>query len=78
LDPSGRLLIVDQSNHRVRRVASGIISTVAGTGSEGFSGDGGGAVDALLDYPFGILPYGVSGGFYISDHYNNRVRQVTP
>jgi hypothetical protein len=78
LDPSGRLLIVDQSNHRVRRVASGVISTVAGTGAVGYNGDGVSAVTADLNFPFGVLPYGVSGGFYISDSTNNRVRQVTP
>src|SRR5262249_40596302 len=55
-DAAGNLYIVDSANHRVRRVdaASGIIGTVAGTGSLGFSGDGGPAVAAEFSFPSGI------------------------
>jgi len=56
VDPAGNLWIGDSSNNRVRRVdaVSGIITTVAGTGQQGFSGDGGDALSATLFFPNGI------------------------
>jgi sugar lactone lactonase YvrE len=75
-DSSGNLYIggVD----RVRKVTpAGIISTVAGNGIVGFSGDGGQATSASLNYPSG-LAVDTSGNLYIADHYNSRVRKVTP
>lgn len=54
VDASGNYFIADTSNHRVRKVTTnGIISTVAGTGLQGYSGDGGPAVNAALNMPYG-------------------------
>jgi hypothetical protein len=76
--PSGGLLVADALNHRVRLIApDGTISTVAGTGVAGFSGDGGPATQAEIDSPRGIaaLP---DGGFLIPDTDNQRIRRVWP
>ncbi|MFF8366677.1 RICIN domain-containing protein [Rhodococcus erythropolis] len=76
VDGAGDLYITDAENHRVRRVAGdGTISTVAGTGTDGFSGDGGPATSAQLNYPFGLAVDCV-GALYIADYVNNRVRKV--
>ena len=48
------MYIADQWNHRIRKVSTGIISTIAGTGSTTFSGDGGAATSATLNYPIGV------------------------
>jgi hypothetical protein len=75
-DGTGGFLIADTGNSRIRRVdASGTITTVAGNGLGGYSGDGGPATQAQLAYPTGISPDGV-GGFLIADSSNNRVRRV--
>ena len=76
LDGAGNLYIADQSNHRIRRVdASGNISTVAGTGTAGFGGDGGAATAAMLDDPLGVALDG-AGNLYIADRDNHRIRRV--
>jgi uncharacterized protein (TIGR03437 family) len=76
LDGSGNLYIGDYYNHRVRKVSpGGIITTVAGTGSSGFSGDGGPATSAQLSDPSGLALDG-SGNIYIADEGNNRIRLV--
>jgi sugar lactone lactonase YvrE len=73
----GNLYIADTYNLRVRMVSrSGTITTVAGTGSYGFSGDGGAATSARLAYPNGV-GVDASGNFYIGDTNNNRIRKVT-
>lgn len=74
--PNGELLIPDTANARIRRVsADGIITTVAGTGVVGFSGDGGPATAAQLNRPFSVAP--LSGGaFLVADLDNNRIRRV--
>ena len=54
VDSAGNLYIADIFNNRVRRVYGGIITTVAGNGARGFSGDGGPATSASLDYPYGV------------------------
>jgi hypothetical protein len=70
----GSLLIADTDNNRVRLVtAAGIISTVAGTGVPGSSGDGGPATAAQLDHPFGVAPL-AGGGFLVV--VGNRIRKV--
>jgi DNA-binding beta-propeller fold protein YncE len=73
---SGNLYIGDSGNHRVRKIdlATGIITTFAGTGVAGFSGDGGQAAAAQLSNPFGVTI--ASGNLYIGDYGNNRVRRV--
>ncbi len=76
--PDGGFLIADSNNHRVRRVsASGTITTVAGTGVQGFSGDGGPATQAQLNIAFGVAVM-ADGGFLIVDVGNQRIRRVSP
>ncbi len=76
VDAVGDVYIADRDNHRVRKVdTAGRISTVAGTGTAGFSGDGGLATQAGLDHPYGVAVDAV-GDVYITDSYNNRVRKV--
>jgi len=78
LDGAGNLYISDTANHRVRKLAaSGSIVTVAGTGSFGYSGDGGPATAAQLNSPRG-LAVDAAGDLYILDAENRRVRRVTP
>ncbi len=78
VDISGNLFIADNYNHRIRKVnTSGVISTMAGTGGGGYSGDGGPATSADLYSPFGLAIDG-SGNLYIGDHFNNRIRKVNP
>ena len=75
-DSYGNLYIADPGNDRVRRVDStGVISTVAGTGESGFSGDGGPAIQAQLDTPLGVATDG-AGNLYIADYSNDRIRKV--
>ena len=79
-DPSGAdAYIADGRNNRVRRVdgATGIIQTVAGNGTRGFSGDGGQAQNAALALPLDVA-LDAAGNLYISDYDNNRIRKVTP
>lgn len=77
VDAAGNLYIADNRNHRIRRVSpDGAISTFAGTGESGFSGDGGLAVDAKLNLPFAI-DVDSSGALLIADTGNNRVRRVS-
>ncbi len=72
----GSLYIADQGNLRIRRVTpDGIITTVAGNGQYGFSGDGGPAVAAQLDFPYDIA-IGPDESIYFSDLRNMRVRRV--
>ena len=76
VDGSGNLYIADWANHRIRKVdAEGVISTVAGDGTEGYSGDGGAAVAAQLYAPFGVA-LDAAGNLYIADTRNNRIRKV--
>ncbi len=78
LDSAGNLYIADSSNHRVRKVdPNGTITTVAGTGDPGFSGDGGPAASAMLNSPYG-LSVDKSGNLYIADRANYRIRRVSP
>ena len=76
LDAAGNLYIADDSTHRIRKVdAAGVITTVAGNGSSGFSGDGGPATAAQLNRPVGVA-VDVQGNLYIADNDNFRVRKV--
>lgn len=78
LDNSGNLFIADTFNYRVRKVSpNGIITTYAGNGTEGYSGDGGQAINAELDFPSAIA-VDSSGNLYIADYNNSRIRKVTP
>ncbi len=75
--PDGSLYVADMSNHRIRRVdsRSGIVTTVAGTGHPGFSGDGGAATQAALHNPISIQ-FDANGNLFICDIGNHRVRRV--
>jgi hypothetical protein len=76
IDSSGNLYISDQSNYRIRMVnSSGIISTIAGNGTKGYSGDGGAATSAELNNTQG-LGLDASGNPYIADTGNFRIRVV--
>ena len=77
LDGRGNLYIADDANHRVRRVdaATGIISTVAGTGRASFGGDGGAATSAAINRPLAVALDG-AGSLYIADYINHRIRRV--
>lgn len=78
LDGRGNIYIADQGNHRIRKFALlGTMTTVAGTGSPGFSGDGGSALNASLNSPYGVA-VDAGGSLYIVDTGNVRVRKVTP
>jgi DNA-binding CsgD family transcriptional regulator len=71
----GTLYIADTGNERVRRVRDGVITTVAGTGSEGYGGDGGLGTAAQLDVPLG-LALDSRDNLYIADSGNDRVRKL--
>lgn len=77
LDAEGNLFIADALNNRVRKVtAAGVISTVAGNGEAGLSGDGGAATEARLREPRGVAVDG-DGNLYIADTGNHAVRKVS-
>lgn len=77
LDSAGNLYIADYYNNAVRKVtaSTGIITTIAGNGSFGFSGDGGSATYAALNNPKGVAVAG-DGSIYISDASNYRIREI--
>ena len=78
VDGAGNVYIADSGNDRIRKVnASGIITTIAGTGEEGLGGDGGLAVEAQIHNPFGVAVDG-AGNVYIADSGNHRIRKLTP
>ncbi len=79
LDAAHTLSIADELNHRIRQVANQtqVISTVAGNGTAGYSGDKAQATAAELNSPFGVVVDG-SGNIYIADSVNNVIRMVTP
>jgi len=75
--PDNRLYIADTYNNRIRAVdfTANVITTVAGNGVQGFSGDGGPATSAKLHWPYGI-GFAADGDLYIADTYNDRIRSV--
>lgn len=76
--PNGTLFISDGDNYRIRKVTpGGTISTIAGNGVRGFSGDGGPATSASIDYPHGLAAT-ADGAVYLADVNNNRVRRIAP
>lgn len=78
VDAAGNLLIADFGNNRVRRVStSGIITTVAGNGVPGFSGDGGAATAAQLSLPYAVA-VDAAANIVFTDLNNRRVRRVSP
>ncbi len=78
VDRWGNLYLSDTGNHRVRKIStSGVITTIAGTGVAGFSGDGGPATTAQLNQPYGLAA-DLTGNLYVADYGNDRVRRIGP
>jgi uncharacterized protein (TIGR03437 family) len=79
LDGAGNLYVADSGNNRIREVnlATGVISTIAGTANNGFSGDGGLAASAMLNHPWSVT-VSSSGNIYVGDMSNMRVREILP
>ena len=77
MDGAGNLYIADTYNHRIRKVDAdtGNISTVAGSGTPGFGGDGGAATEATLNWPHGVAVDN-AGNLHIADRNNHRIRKV--
>lgn len=77
IGPDGNLYFADADNNRVRMIdlTTGLITTVAGTGASGYAGDGGAALQARLNRPFGVA-FDPAGDLYISDTFNSRIRKV--
>jgi uncharacterized protein (TIGR03437 family) len=76
IDRAGNIYIADRTGHRIRRIGTdGIVTTVAGTGVAGYSGDGGPAAAAQLNEPAGVA-FDAKGNLYISDSLNARIRKV--
>lgn len=74
-DAAGNLYISDSGNHRIRVIRAGVITTIAGSGRQGFGGDGGKATAAELNTPQKIA-VAKDGGVFIADRANRRVRKV--
>ncbi len=78
VSPDGAIFVADTGNHRIRRIDSfGNAVTVSGTGLPGFSGDGGPAADARLNFPSG-LTFDSTGNLLIADAANHRIRRLVP
>jgi len=78
VNAEGDLFIADSLNHRIRKVdAQGIITTVAGNGTNGYVGDGGSAIQAKISMPAGIA-LDDAGNLFIADYGNHRIRKVSP
>ncbi|MER7842537.1 RICIN domain-containing protein [Kitasatospora sp. NPDC096077] len=76
VDSAGTLYIADAANHRIRRITKdGRITTFAGTGAAGFSGNGAAAASAQLNYPLAVA-VDSTGAVYVSDYNNNRIRKI--
>jgi hypothetical protein len=73
VDATGNLYIADTDNQRIRQLGGGVIATVAGTGDQGFVGDGGAATGAILNSPRAVAPDAV-GNLTIADKLNQRLR----
>jgi uncharacterized protein (TIGR03437 family) len=78
VDGTGNLYIADAGNNRIREVnPTGVITTIAGTDGNGFSGDGGPPTQAMLNYPWSVT-VASSGAIYLGDMANLRVREIVP
>ncbi|HEY4008765.1 MAG TPA: Ig-like domain repeat protein, partial [Acidobacteriaceae bacterium] len=77
IGPDGALYIADTGNSRIRRVIGGVISTVAGSNYQTFGGDGGPAIQAALNQPYGVA-LDPAGDLYVADSGNHCIRKVSP
>ena len=78
VDAVGNIYVADSDNDRIRMInTSGIISTVVGNGTRGFSGDGGPAIMAEITSPIGV-EVDMAGNIYVADTFNSRIRKVQP
>ena len=76
IDAAGNIYVADSGNNRVRKISSGVITTAAGNGEAGWSGDGGLATDARISGPAGVA-LDTAGSLFISDANNHRIRKIT-
>jgi uncharacterized protein (TIGR03437 family) len=76
VDKAGNLYIADAGNNRIRKVSNGIITTIAGTGTKGFTGDGGPGTKAALNNPYGVS-VDTAGNVFIADYGNVRIRLLS-
>ena len=76
VDAAGNVYVSDKCNQRIRKISAGVITTIAGNGQCGYSGDGGPAVDAALSYPYQIALDG-AGNLFIADRENQCVREIS-
>jgi uncharacterized protein (TIGR03437 family) len=77
-DPWGNLFLADTDHHRIRKITpAGTVTTLAGTGTPGFAGDGGPAAAAQLNLPYGVA-VDLAGYVYVADLGNSRVRRIAP
>jgi len=77
VDAAGNMYVADFNNHRLRKVdaVTGMVTTIAGTGTAGFSGDGGPAINALINNPSDVF-VDAAGNIYFVDSQNFRVRKI--
>ncbi|HXC03409.1 MAG TPA: hypothetical protein VNZ86_01580, partial [Bacteroidia bacterium] len=76
VDASLNVYIADYNNSRIRLVSGTTITTIAGNGTSGFSGDGGPATSAQLSYPISVALSSSGSAIYIADYDNNRIREI--
>ncbi|MBL7692456.1 MAG: T9SS type A sorting domain-containing protein [Flavipsychrobacter sp.] len=79
IDAAGNLYIAEHRGHRIRKidVATGIITTIAGTGTAAYSGDGGPATAAEIGYPLGMI-FDASGNLFVAEYSTGSIRKITP
>ncbi|HBE76636.1 MAG TPA: hypothetical protein DDW65_02470 [Firmicutes bacterium] len=76
VDKAGNIYIADSGNHVIRKVdQKGIITTIAGNGASGYSGDGSAAITSQFSWPESVA-VDSTGNLYIADTYNNRIREI--
>lgn len=76
-DALGNVIIADRGNNRLRKITSGTITTISGSNTPGSSGDGGPAINALMNNPH-FMCKDANGNIYITEFFNNKVRRISP
>lgn len=77
VDASGNLYISNGGSSQLQKLSGGVLTTIAGNGTSGYSGDGAAATLAQMDYPQGVA-VDATGNIYVADCYNNRIRKIYP